>query len=97
MSVFSHALDQPRLEKRRILTDNDWRKIRKIQEKLAEEAEKNHKGKKRKLEEYQEDDVEEDDLLGWKKRQKLDHEERIAAVAAVKVCYSFLPNLRYPG
>lgn len=47
--------DQPRLEARRILTERDWRRIRKIQEKLEEQAEKNSNksvGIKRKFNEY---------------------------------------------
>uniref|UniRef100_A0A6B2KY64 Protein SDA1 n=1 Tax=Arcella intermedia TaxID=1963864 RepID=A0A6B2KY64_9EUKA len=73
----TEAVEQkPRLEATKILTEEDWEKIKFIQEK-QEQLTKMPKGKKRPLSATNIEDVDEENIVGYQKKKKVAKEDRM--------------------
>eukprot|EP01125_Pyxidicula_operculata_P001163 TRINITY_DN11113_c0_g1_i1.p1 TRINITY_DN11113_c0_g1~~TRINITY_DN11113_c0_g1_i1.p1 ORF type:complete len:781 (-),score=305.58 TRINITY_DN11113_c0_g1_i1:26-2368(-) len=77
-----------RIDTTKILTDEDWEKLRYLKEHEKEllPKEKKKKGKKRKWEEIgtptPDDDVDESSIIGWQKRARASYDERMDSIKA---------------
>eukprot|EP01128_Nolandella_sp_AFSM9_P009391 TRINITY_DN5997_c0_g1_i1.p1 TRINITY_DN5997_c0_g1~~TRINITY_DN5997_c0_g1_i1.p1 ORF type:complete len:729 (-),score=208.58 TRINITY_DN5997_c0_g1_i1:182-2338(-) len=73
--------DKP-IDQTRILTDEDWAKLRYLKQKHDAQGTGRMKARKRKLQELRETDVDMDALVGPQKRSKRNYEERLETVLA---------------